>query len=238
MKKTRIISALMALAIVATPAIGNASKSVSKSSKYQLTTYAKAEVKNGLKKEGGKYYYYVNGKKVKNQWKLVGNKWYYFDANGVGCIGWKQIGGKWYYFNSDASMRTGWLTYNNKKYYLFPKSGTMVTGCCYVGNNWYNFDLSGALIEYETKGTPYTTYYDVTIFTDTNAYTATQMSVKGGDVVFVNKIYNDPSLNMTWGQINYEGDKRGWIIIKDNAQNWYATDNVNTCRDTIDKKFK
>lgn len=30
-----------------------------------------AKVKNGLKKEGGQYYYYVKGKKVKNTWKTV-----------------------------------------------------------------------------------------------------------------------------------------------------------------------
>ena len=35
------------------------------------STAKAAKVKNGLKKEGGQYYYYVKGKKVKNTWKTV-----------------------------------------------------------------------------------------------------------------------------------------------------------------------
>ena len=34
-------------------------------------TEVQAAVKKGLKKENGRYYYYVKGKKIKNTWKSI-----------------------------------------------------------------------------------------------------------------------------------------------------------------------
>lgn len=91
------------------------------------TSKTAATVKNGLKKEGGEYYYYVKGKKVKNTWKSVtvtnkitGKKVtyrYYFSNTGKAYKGGtffgesyllvKKIGGKFYGFNQYAQMVKG-----------------------------------------------------------------------------------------------------------------------------------
>lgn len=91
------------------------------------STAKAAKVKNGLKKEGGQYYYYVKGKKVKNTWKTVtvankttGKKMtyrYYFSNTGKAYKGGtffgenyllvKKIGGKYYGFNRYAQMVKG-----------------------------------------------------------------------------------------------------------------------------------
>lgn len=93
-----------------------------------------ASVKKGLKKSNGKYYYYVNGKKVKNTWKSVkvtvnGKKTtckYYFGKNGAAVTGKKTIGGKAYYFNSKGQLQTSKLGLKiGKKYYESNKNGVL-----------------------------------------------------------------------------------------------------------------
>ncbi|HIR27317.1 MAG TPA: N-acetylmuramoyl-L-alanine amidase [Candidatus Choladousia intestinigallinarum] len=76
----------------------------------------------GWIKSGGKYYYYVSGKKVTG-WKTIGGKRYYFDKNGVRQNGLKKIGSYKYYFKSGV-MQKGWQTINGKKYY-FKTNGRM-----------------------------------------------------------------------------------------------------------------
>lgn len=44
------------------------------------TTTTTAKKKTGLYKEAGRYYYYVNGKKIKTQWKTINGKRYYFGS--------------------------------------------------------------------------------------------------------------------------------------------------------------
>ena len=59
-------------------------------------------VKNGLKKEQGKYVYYVKGKKVKNTWKTVGNTKCYLDKTGKALTGVRIINEKFYWLGKNA----------------------------------------------------------------------------------------------------------------------------------------
>lgn len=76
----------------------------------------------GWVKSGGKYYYYVSGKKVTG-WKTIGGKRYYFSKSGVRQNGLKKIGSYKYYFKSGV-MQKGWQTISGKKYY-FQSNGRM-----------------------------------------------------------------------------------------------------------------
>lgn len=102
-----------------------------------------ATVKKGLKKERGKYYFYVNGKKVKNTWKTVKVKEkgkivsyrYYFGKNcaaysAVKAMGSynnvvvKSIKGKKYGFNARGRMAKGvYVNGSNMRFYAFTKKG-------------------------------------------------------------------------------------------------------------------
>ncbi len=93
-----------------------------------------AAVKEGLKKSKGKYYYYVNGKKIKNCWKSVkvtvaGKKTtcrYYFGRNGAAATGKNTIGGKAYYFNSKGQLQVSRLGIKiGKKYYESDENGVL-----------------------------------------------------------------------------------------------------------------
>lgn len=78
-------------------------------------------VKNGLQKIGGKYYYYVNGKKQ---------------------TGWvKNSKGQYRFFNrKDGSMITGWYTTGQgKKRYFNSKTGYMMTGWVKNGKGYYRY---------------------------------------------------------------------------------------------------
>lgn len=106
-------------------------------------TVQAATVKKGLKKEKGKYYYYVNGKKVKNTWKTVKVKEkgktvsyrYYFGKNGAAYTAAKSFGsynnvvvktikGKKYGFNARGRMAKGvYVNGSNMKFYAFTKRG-------------------------------------------------------------------------------------------------------------------
>lgn len=118
-----------------------------------------AAAPSGWVKEGGKWYYYLNGKKATG-WQMVGPTWYYMDANGVmqtGWItssgsqyflrdwggmaanGWYQIGGKWYYFNSWGGMvKNSWIYGLDKKWYYVGSDGAMLTNTRTPDGFWVN----------------------------------------------------------------------------------------------------
>ncbi|MDY3920167.1 MAG: hypothetical protein SOZ59_14440 [Candidatus Limivivens sp.] len=84
-----------------------------------------ATVKKGLKKENGKYYYYVNGKKLKSSWKTIGSYRYYFGKDGSAYTGRKKISGTYYYFASNGRMQKSCIQKVNGKYYYFDSKGRM-----------------------------------------------------------------------------------------------------------------
>lgn len=96
-----------------------------------------ASVKSGLKKEQGKYVYYVKGKKVKNTWKTVGKFRYYFGKNGAALQGLQKIKGTYYFFDSKCRMKKGgWQKVGNTKCYL-DKTGKALTGVRIINEKFY-----------------------------------------------------------------------------------------------------
>ena len=74
-------------------------------------------MKNGLKKEGKFYRFYVNGKLVKNKWKTIEGKKYFFKPDGNGAVYSNKIKGK-YYVNKKGNPIHGWYVINKKLYYV------------------------------------------------------------------------------------------------------------------------
>lgn len=120
----------------------------------QTAMAAETAVKQGLKREGSKYYYYVNGVKVTNTWKTVSytsngktvSYRYYFGANGAAYAGRKyngvnmpivkKIGNYYYAFNIYGRMlkntfATVYVERNGKVYeykYYLRSNGTAYVG--------------------------------------------------------------------------------------------------------------
>lgn len=74
-------------------------------------------LKNGIKTESGKIYYYVNDI-IQKGFKTVNHKTYYFDTRtGVEAKGLKRINKKYYYFNTRTGVKfKGHKIVNYKKY--------------------------------------------------------------------------------------------------------------------------
>ena len=127
-----------------------------------------------IKSKGGKYYCYVNGKKVKKQWKTIKGKQYYFQKDGSAATLSCKVGGKYYVFNKKGQLLTsgsatkkvvkigkvryqvnkkgiavkGWS--KDKKYY-FDKTGKCYTGTRAINEKFYVFATSGMKDEVKTK---------------------------------------------------------------------------------------
>ena len=101
---------------------------------------SEAQVKQGLLKESGKYYYYVDGVKLKSSWKTIKVKGksyrYYFGKNGAAYMGKtdfdgavvpavKKIGGSYYAFDTKGRMLKGTQVINGKFYVFSSKTGKM-----------------------------------------------------------------------------------------------------------------
>jgi hypothetical protein len=113
-------------------------------------TVEAAAVKNGLKKENGKYYYYVNGTKVKNTWKTVKTTSngktvsykYYFGSNGAAYAG-KTVYG----------VRTPVIKKINGKVYAFDVNGRMATGARVINGKFYVFNSKTGVYDKATTST-------------------------------------------------------------------------------------
>ena len=123
-------------------------------------------VLNGLVKENGETWYYVDGVKQTDSWYKKGKKsyyflqdgrmavgmteingkYYYFKSNGRMVTGMKKIDGKYYYFKSNGQRRTGWLHQDNgKSYYFDKKTGVRLTGKHTISHYIRYFDKKGVL---------------------------------------------------------------------------------------------
>lgn len=103
------------------------------------------ESKGEWRKVGGKYYYYVGGKK-QTGWQKIDNVWYYLNGSGVMQTGWLNLEGTWYYLNSSGHMLTGWQKINGSYYYL-NASGSMQTGWQKIGGKRYYLQSNGVMLE-------------------------------------------------------------------------------------------
>ena len=123
----------------------------------------------GLKKQNGKVYYYIDGKKYTGERYVDGN-WYYFNeedgmvygwwnlqgrkvyygTDGAMCYGEQAIDGKWYYFDMiTGAMQTGWRDFPGKRVY-YGMDGAMVYGTQVIDGRTYKFNaITGALITNE-----------------------------------------------------------------------------------------
>lgn len=101
--------------------------------------------KEGFVTEGGKTYYYDNGRKVTG-WQTINGSRYYFLDNGEAADGWVKDGpADWYYF-SDGKMQTGWINDNGTTYYCYG-TGKMCHGRWHeIAGKWYYFNESGAML--------------------------------------------------------------------------------------------
>ena len=100
--------------------------------------------KNGWKKEGNNWRYYVNDTACTG-WKKISGSWYYFDASGNMSTGWVRNSGSWYYFSSDGTMATGWKKIGSSWYYFSP-AGIMATGWLRNSGSWYYFSSDGTMV--------------------------------------------------------------------------------------------
>ena len=146
--KKKLLSAILALAIVATPSLGFAKNADSLTPSCQITASA-AQAKTGWVKEGSNWYYYIGGYKAKSKWIQSNGKWYYLKWNGVMATGWEKITGYWYYFDTvNGDMYSNrWLKDGNDWYYL-GNSGIMFANMfTFYKSDWYYFDKDGKMVK-------------------------------------------------------------------------------------------
>ena len=113
----------------------------------------KPVVKIGLKKENGKYYFYVNGKKVKRTWKKINGKRYYFTSKYHAATGCFKVNGKLYVFRINGQLFTpskpSIINVGSASYYV-NKSGIASTGWLTIGNKLYYAGTAGKLMKNRT----------------------------------------------------------------------------------------
>ena len=148
------------------PTVTTTGKRVRTCTKCGATTTATIPaLGNGWYTEGGKTYYYKDGKPL-TYTQYIDGKRYYFNSNGVMYTGgWltagsnklyfgkdgvaltytQYINGKRYYFNSNGVMYTGgWLTAGSNKFY-FGKDGVALTYTQYINGKRYYFNSQGVM---------------------------------------------------------------------------------------------
>lgn len=145
-----------------------------------------ASVKKGLKKESGKYYYYVNGKRVTNTWKKINGKQYFFTPKGYAATYSAKIDGKLYVFNTAGQLiqpaKNSIVKVGKNSYYV-NKSGQAATGWMVLSNKLYFADSMGRF--YKNK-----TYKGVTFSATGVAVNNTASQLKIKTMRMVNSITN------------------------------------------------
>ena len=116
MKKAKILSALMAIAITATPTIANTLTNSSKIPNHLLQAYAEDDIEY-KQDEDGKWYYYKNGE-ILDGWNYEDGLWWYYEKGEKFRGGMKEIDGKFYYFNFPGWMATHWVELNSGMHYF------------------------------------------------------------------------------------------------------------------------
>lgn len=105
-------------------------------------------MKNGWIKEGGKWYFYKDNKKLKNAWAQdKDNLWYWLGPDGAmvksNLI--ETRGSKYYLSASGAMVSAKWVKFRNGWRY-FQKDGKMMTGWLKWKNNMYCMDSKGYMM--------------------------------------------------------------------------------------------
>lgn len=140
-----------------------------------------AAVKQGLKKEGSKYCYYVKGKKVYNAWKTVNGRKYYFNSKGYAVVYSAKISGKIYVFQLNGQLvkpSKNSIVQVGKYSYYVNKNGQAATGWMILSKKLYYADSLGRL--YKNKS------YQGVSFSNTGAAknsTASKLKIKTMGIV-------------------------------------------------------
>lgn len=217
MKRVKVVFlALCAVMLFALCVPAAASVDVQTSTEENVET-----VKNGLKKEGGKYYYYVNGKKVKRTWKKINGKRYYFTSKYFAATGCFKVSGKLFVFRSNGqlaeSSKPAIINVGSSSYYV-NKNGVAATGWLKIGKKLYYAGTAGKLMKNRT-------YQGIT-FTKTGAAkndTAAQLKLKTMSIassITKSSMSKSEKLRACWnyvvgGKIRYSSyypnlNKTGW----------------------------
>lgn len=146
MKKAKVLTAVLAAAVLSVQALSIVPGSISAAEKGQLTACAYTENKDGTwVKVGVRWRYrHTDGTYTRSDWEKINNKWYYFDKYGLMQTGWMTLDGKTYYLHEGGSMHTGWIKLDHK-YYYFSGSGAMRTGWLKYKNEWYLLRDNGVM---------------------------------------------------------------------------------------------
>lgn len=99
--------------------------------------------KNGLVKENGNTYYYLNGEKQFG-WIKNSNDYYYFNEDGIMKTGWLEENGFWYYLDTNGKMYKNKLLIDKGKTYYFDSNGQMLSNTkILIDDLEYTFDYNG-----------------------------------------------------------------------------------------------
>ena len=115
-----------------------------------------------IKKSGGKYYGYRDGKLMKNTFTTVDGYYYYFNDKGIAITSqWKTINSKKYYFGSNGRAYTGAKKVGSY-IYGFSSSGSLLKDYGYkkIDGKYYYFDANGKSIKGFYKAGSYYRYFN------------------------------------------------------------------------------
>ena len=115
-----------------------------------------------IKKSGGKYYGYRDGKLMKNTYTIVDGSYYYFNDKGIAITSqWKTINGKKYYFGSNGKAYTGAKKVGSY-IYGFSSSGSLLKDYGYkkIDGKYYYFNKDGKSIKGFYKAGSYYRYFN------------------------------------------------------------------------------
>lgn len=106
-----------------------------------------------LKKEDGKYHYYLENGLAFNGMSHLNGKFYYFE-NGIQSFGEKQVNGAWYNFKKDGTLSVGFVNVGNSSKY-YDNAGRRQQGTFQVDKVTYETDSNGLITKASWNGVSY-----------------------------------------------------------------------------------
>lgn len=106
-----------------------------------------------MKKEDGKYHYYLENGLAFNGMSHLNGKFYYFE-NGIQSFGEKQVNGAWYNFKNDGTLSVGFVNVGNSSKY-YDNAGKRQQGTFQVDKVTYETDSNGLITKASWNGVSY-----------------------------------------------------------------------------------
>ena len=105
-----------------------------------------APMLNGWNEDGGRRYYYEQGKR-KTGWAQIDGSWYYLGTDGaMQSDKWVSSGGQWFHLSADGTMSTGWTEVGNAWYFLNADGVMQSNTWIDSGGRWFYLGDSGAML--------------------------------------------------------------------------------------------